>query len=487
MKKTREQIQQEAKQAWYDNNKVGTLDINTGGGKSKVPIDIIKEQSYQNILITSPRTNLKNNWRKELEKWGFKFNITNRWNYPNSDMSVNIQFINIQTCYKWSKEQLSKFDFIIVDEIHLVVTEEYRQLILKARDLNIPIIGLTATPDDDKLEKRAFYETFIPIIYTYKDGAEDGIINKRRHLVYQYELNDINKIPIVTAKKSFLAGEKKQYEYYDQVMKESSDFIKNHYFESMKKRYSSIKIMREAKYPKDYITFLNDALSKDLEYFYSVTKPRYEEKSLPIDLYWLVKEVKGFNYSFLGLNAQKLVSNKSVPQEIKPYLFKYIYGMTKRKEFLWNLNSTAVIARQLKDHILKLNNSNKVLIFSERTEHVEKITNNTIHSKKHLKKNAELLEKFNNNEIRELGSCHSLGLGLNLKNPNYEIIESFSGSKVSLTQRLGRSDRLEVDDIAIIIILVPKDTQASVWFESATIDIENIEYYSNLKELIKNL
>ena len=70
MIKTREQVQKEALRAWYDNNKIGTLIINTGVGKSKIPIEIIKEQEYKKVLITGPRTLLKDNWKKELEKWG---------------------------------------------------------------------------------------------------------------------------------------------------------------------------------------------------------------------------------------------------------------------------------------------------------------------------------------------------------------------------------------------------------------------------------
>ena len=67
----REQVQSQALQALI-NNSGGTCVLSTGTGKSKVAIDYIKHSKSRNILITSPRTNLKENWRKELEKWSFQ-------------------------------------------------------------------------------------------------------------------------------------------------------------------------------------------------------------------------------------------------------------------------------------------------------------------------------------------------------------------------------------------------------------------------------
>ena len=402
-------------------------------------------------------------------------------------MKQNITLENIQTCYRWTKEELSKFDFIVVDEAHLIVTEENSQLIVNAVELNIPIMCLTATPDDGKEEKKLFYEKYVPIIYRYKNGVQDGIINKRRHLVLYYQLDDNNKVTVNVGKKSFLAGEKKQYEYYDKVMKESSEYLKNRYFDDMKQKFETTLKLRPLEYDIEDINFLKDALSKDLEYFYEVTQPRYTNRDLSIKLYYLLKEIKGINYSLLGLNAQRLLGVKSLNQDIRTSLAKYVYAMNARKEFLWNLNSTARIAELMKNYIIRRDSNNKVLIFSERTEHVEKITKYTVHSKKDIEKNKDLISKFNSGEIRELGSCHSLGLGLNLKHPNYAIIESFNGSDVLFLQRAGRTDRLPVDEIATVIFIVPKDTQAEEWFKTATKDINDIEYYNTLLDLINNL
>ena len=108
----REQVQSEALRALINNNG-GTCVLSTGTGKSKVAIDYIKHSKSRNILITSPRTNLKENWRKELEKWGYKFAIhVNQiyfGKYSNKN-SVKLSIENIQTCYKWTKEKLQECD-----------------------------------------------------------------------------------------------------------------------------------------------------------------------------------------------------------------------------------------------------------------------------------------------------------------------------------------------------------------------------------------
>ena len=102
--KTREQIQLEALQALRKNKYTGTICLSTGSGKSKVAINCIKEGEFKNILITSPRTNLKQNWEKELNKWDIKIlesslnkvKVINYYFYKDTAIKIvleNIQFL----------------------------------------------------------------------------------------------------------------------------------------------------------------------------------------------------------------------------------------------------------------------------------------------------------------------------------------------------------------------------------------------------------
>lgn len=86
-------------------NKYLMLRLPTSFGKSKIAIDIIKENSlslFSNILIVIPRLVLIDNWKDELKKWGF----------PDY---VNITFTTYVSFFKYAN---GTYDFVIFDECH---------------------------------------------------------------------------------------------------------------------------------------------------------------------------------------------------------------------------------------------------------------------------------------------------------------------------------------------------------------------------------
>jgi superfamily II DNA or RNA helicase len=418
----RQQIQQEALNALKLNSYNGTICLSTGSGKSKIAIDVIKEGNFKNILITSPRTNLKDNWSRELEKWG------EGWLFGDTH---KITLENIQTCYKWTKDEISRFDLIISDEVHTMSSDNYGNLIVNAVDLCIPVIGLTATPSLHIEDKTLFYKNYIPIVYEYYNSAEDGIINKRKYYVYQYELSDDYKIIAGTKKKPFIIGEKTQYEYLSSQLKRGQ-------------------------------ILMSQTGSQD----------------------WF-RDAANWGWGGQGTPQQRSAA------------ITYLNAIRYRKEFLWNLTSSAEIAKQIKDKILNsyvsLNiytgdnmNFNKVLLFSELTTQAEKISPYSIHSKQDEESNKQLLFQFDSGNIRELSSVRSLTLGLNIKGANWAIIESYNSSPTDILQRLGRTDRLQVTDTANVVIIVPKDTQAEEWFKtfSKSLDLSEAVYINDVKELV---
>lgn len=398
MKQTREQIQTEALKTLKENNYHGTICLSTGTGKSKIAIDAIKEGNFKNVLITSPRTNLKENWNKELDKWG------QGWLLGDTYIVV---IENIQTCYKWSLEQIQQFDYIIADEIHTLITPEYGKLINLAKSLNIPVTGLTATPDNHKPDKDLFYKTYCPIIYEYYDSAKDGIVNKRKYIIFEYNLSDAYKVSVGTKKKSWLVGEKTQYDYLTEQIKKGQ-------------------------------VLMSQTGSQD----------------------WFV-------------DASNWFWNKQGNPTQRHAAMIYLNAIRYRKNFLWNLTSSADIAVKLKNEILKTP-SNKVLLFSELTTQANKLSPYTIHSHNDETANKQTLFAFDTGKIRELASCNSLTLGLNIKGANYAIMESFSGSTTGLQQKSGRLDRLDIDEFATIIFIIPQNTQAGEWFIRA---VENLDCF----------
>lgn len=416
----REKVQTLALEALIKNNG-GTIVLSPGTGKSKVAIDFMKHVNAKRVLITSPRTNLIESWKEQLNEW-----------YPRWEEEVSITMANVQTTYKWSEDIIAEFDVVIMDEIHTMATEEYGNIAVKARNVNTIRVGLTGTPDDKKAAKQAFYIFNCPIVYKYLDSAKDGIINKRKYIVYEHELNDDFKIEVKTKNKQWYSGELKQYQYIQSRIEDAENDIKD--------------ILG---IPQDTEEYVN---------YFGWSKRWYWGK------------------------------DPNITTEEKQAGGKYMRAISARTDLLWNLNSTRVIAGAVSNYITNELKS-KVLVFSERTEQASKISEYTVHSKNEDKVNADTIAKFNSGDIKQIGSCYSLTLGLNLKDAKYAIMESFNGSDVQFKQRSGRVDRLPVTEDAIVIFIVVKDTQSETWFKQAVkfSDEDDVVYVNTYEQLIKKL
>lgn len=434
---TRNEIATISLQKLKEVNYNGTLVLEPGSGKSKIAIDCIKQGNFKNVLITSPRTNLKESWWKELDKWGYKYfpgqrRPTYGFGLENNDpyfegtaMSYNnktftrFEIQNVQTSYRWNKKQLNQFDFIIYDEVH-TCGEEYFNLVKTARELNIPVLGLTGTPTlSDSWKKEVLYKT-LPIVYEYYSAENDGITNKIQYWVYEYNLTNDYKVLTGTKTKKWWIGELKQYEY------------------------------------------LSEQYDKAKSLMYAQGADNYFEQALD----WM--------------------NSKTCTKEQKEAGKKFFYAIRNRKEFLWNLTSSKTLALLIKNKILQFipgiynnspstlskfdnTNNNKVLLFSELTQQAEKLSSYSIHSNngKNAKEaetiNKDLLDRFNKGELRELSSCLSLTLGLNMVGASHAIFESYSSSKTNFIQKSKRLARLDRDKIAHVIVIVPKGTQSANW------------------------
>ena len=461
----REQIQSRALQIAKEYNYNGVICLDPGSGKSKVAIDCIKQGNFKNILITSPRTNLKENWRLELEKWeiklGLPFNFEeDEFTGTNSDayFGNNFEYIvleNIQTSYKWSKQHIENFDFIIYDEIH-TCGQEYFKLIEISKKLNIPVLGLTGTPTkSDPWKKEVLYKA-LPIIYEYYNAEEDGITNSIKYWVYEYNLDDKFKVKAGPKNKNWLAGELTQYNYlseqYEKAKAKMAELGATNYFDTS---LLWMKGNQEIIGPDPF-----DVSTSNI-------------KEIPIKT-WIAEATK----------------------EQREAGRKFFFAVRNRKDFLWNLTSSKFIALEIKNRILAKKyydeelycSQNKVLLFSELTSQAEKLSPYSIHSNngKNAKEaetiNKNLLEKFNSGELRELSSCLSLTLGLNMTGANWAIVESFSSSNTNFIQKCKRLARLSKDEVANVIVIVPKGTQAVTWRDEMMKDIEYTTI-TNLNEL----
>lgn len=158
---------------------------------------------------------------------------------------------------------------------------------------------------------------------------------------------------------------------------------------------------------------------------------------------------------------------KGTPQQ-KGAAAVYMNAIKARKNFLLNLPSTGKIAKLISGGIRAEFPKAKVLVFSELTAQADKISKFTVHSKNSDKVNAQLIDDFNDGKVKELGSCNSLTLGLNLVGATHAVMESYIGSATRSKQKKGRLDRLAADEHADMWFIRVPGTQSDKWFKNMT-------------------
>lgn len=226
-KLSKDQIQKYALDAYYQKQNLGrikgTICLSTGTGKSKVAMNFMRQNGdVKHVLVTSPRTNLKENWRKELIKWGFEPWEGDTWRIAeHGQRTLMITIENIQTAYKWKNKH---FDLVVADEIHTMMTPEYSKLF---ENLTYKyLMGLTATHDiTDKNDKGYYYKKYCPVIYEYYDSADDGLINKTHFYVINHTLTNDDMVLVGRKNNRFMKGELDHYNYLTEQMKKGQQLM----------------------------------------------------------------------------------------------------------------------------------------------------------------------------------------------------------------------------------------------------------------------
>ena len=486
---TKDLIQEKALSIIEENNHKGICEIDMGTGKTRIGIKAFMKKNAGNILITSSRVDLFESWLSELKILGIvpKYDIALPKTFitPNNT-EISITLSSIQSSYKTLEKDLVNYDYVIVDEIHSSITPKHVQFLLKIIKFNIPILGLTGTLDAKHKLKADFYENNLPIIYSYKDAEKDKIINKKEILYLHYDLDDKNKIriPSVYNKETLLLSERDAYNYYSYNIESNKNKIKKYYFNEIKGRLPIlIAAYNLTQLEKDLAL---DTVSRDLDYFYKSIDAIYTKYKVSRDFYKFLKELKGYNYSVLGTDAIRHLNK--IPKELKGSLFAYIKAVKERKLLLLNLESSKKIALDLKTFILSEIKDSKLLIFTSSIEKTNVFSQYTIHSKNDKNYNTQVLNDFNLGIIRDIASVDKLTLGINLKNTNFGILESYDGSQTKNRQKLARLNRLQNDKIAYAIVIVPKNTQSELWLKESGYDIMNAEnVFNNTSEIKKYL
>lgn len=209
---TREQIQDKGKEAYLSTNGIATVMMGTGGGKSKVAIEIVKELNPPDILFLSNSERGRDiTFRDEFRKWG----IEALWN-------ERVIAECYQTAYKWEGKH---FPFVIADEIDFAMTEEFVKFF--KNNTYDRLLGLTGFAT---YEKRQMLNEMAPICYeiSTQDLQKLGILNDTQFFRVEFDLNMVDKNIKVeygpkNDRKSFYQTENDAYVYLQkQYIKEIS-------------------------------------------------------------------------------------------------------------------------------------------------------------------------------------------------------------------------------------------------------------------------
>lgn len=132
----------------------------------------------------------------------------------------------------------------------------------------------------------------------------------------------------------------------------------------------------------------------------------------------------------------------------------------KRKQFLSKLDSSLQVTKWLIKTLQAHQPNDKILVFCGLSEQANKVCRHAYHSN-----NDEdwLLDDFDAGRIKLMSVVDKVNRGLNIDSIRNIIFDSTGSSKTKLTQRIGRGQRLEVNEVLNVFFLIPYFM--SVWGE----------------------
>lgn len=211
------EVQLEAGKAWIESGCKGTIELNTGGGKTFIAFDaMLTLPKGSTVLFLAETTQREKDVIDDSKVYLSFFGI-------NPLHHVDFEFACYQSAYKWKGR---KFDLVVGDEIHSGTSKEYFKF-FKNNTYN-KILCLTATRNekvkyfiDGKIvTKGELIESIAPVCYTYgiADAQREGTGRKLDIHIIEHQLESVKREIIGGSKlKPFMNTEKRQYEYWDKL------------------------------------------------------------------------------------------------------------------------------------------------------------------------------------------------------------------------------------------------------------------------------
>lgn len=212
---TKDDLQQEAYQAWALHDFKGLIAAATGAGKTKLGI-IAAQDVYSmygestDIVIVSPfRKLLDETWPEEFQNWG----CADLWKYV-----TPVTYISLNELEK------RKRSLIILDEAHHLTKRAFSFFDKNPQDR---ILMLSATPPIGRFDEDGnidYINALGGTIFSYPldQGVEDGLIaDYRIHIVDCFLDRKEKYIPAGTKAKPFLTTEYEAYNFLEKQIKKA--------------------------------------------------------------------------------------------------------------------------------------------------------------------------------------------------------------------------------------------------------------------------
>lgn len=238
----REQIQQEAAEAFLNTGSCGILQVAQRVGKIRISLNIIQAlkeledlSEDSSIIICYPDNRIKDSWQADMEKWHFEH-------------GGEITFVNYASLHKYDDQ---RFDMCIFDEIH-ATSEAQRESMRMQLDTTDFVLGLSGTISADTELELMQLGLNIVYKYTVEEAIEDEIIAPYKIYIHVVDLDRFHKEP---NKKGKLVSEKQRYDNYtyviEQMKQDGRDFKflalhRNRVLQSSRaKQFKTIKLLKQ--------------------------------------------------------------------------------------------------------------------------------------------------------------------------------------------------------------------------------------------------
>lgn len=188
---TRDQIQQEAYDAWINQNSIGTVIGGTGVGKTLIGIWACRNEIKNKILWLTNALRLKDiGTPEDFKKWDV-----------NPDMVV---FETYQSAYKWKD---TEWDLVVADEADFALTPMYSLFFENNKYTKLLMLTGTSTPE----KTTEYLDRLAPICYTFttQKAQQEGILNGSNFIFVHFHLSEEKTIQL----KGFKQSEQGMYEW----------------------------------------------------------------------------------------------------------------------------------------------------------------------------------------------------------------------------------------------------------------------------------